>query len=280
VYLRDKYLGKETPVAKTGNTDVEFLLDGQAASAAADRFDLVFKTTTVQVAAISGDPTLCVGNTAKMSNATPGGSWSSADATIASIDSAGNVMAKALGTTEIWYTVMKYGNPNTVKQLLTVNNLPAKPTILRDATGQLVSSHTSGNLWYKNNVLQVGATASTFKPVEPGYYRVKAVQNGCEGEMSDTYYYTTGPLLDAVAGTFVRIFPNPVQDEAKIEFMLKDLKTVEVHVYDMKGKRVMEHKGVATGTKINMMALASGVYRFRVLSSKGELLYSYTIVRE
>ena len=43
-YLRDNYTNKETEVKKTGNTDVEYLIDADARSSAVDRFEIFFKS--------------------------------------------------------------------------------------------------------------------------------------------------------------------------------------------------------------------------------------------
>jgi hypothetical protein len=51
-YLRDKYTNKETEVKKTGNTDIEYILDADAKSSAADRFEIIFKRTSNQVTAV------------------------------------------------------------------------------------------------------------------------------------------------------------------------------------------------------------------------------------
>jgi hypothetical protein len=150
---------------------------------------------------------------------------------------------------------------------------------VRDAVGYLATYNASSYQWYKNDELLPAATANSYLPTLPGYYKVSITQNGCIGELSDPYYYTTGVLIDQASGSFVRIFPNPVQTEVKIEFLLKDEKAVQVQVYDMKGNRVLEYKGLQTGARINMMALAAGVYRFRVMNSAGTLLYSNTIIR-
>jgi len=51
-YLRDNYTNKETEIKKTGNTDVEYILDADAKSSAPDRFEIIFKRTNNQVTAV------------------------------------------------------------------------------------------------------------------------------------------------------------------------------------------------------------------------------------
>jgi hypothetical protein len=279
-FLKDKYLGTETLINKSGYTDVVYQLDGQAASSASDRFEVVFKSTIINVAAIAGIPSVCIGTSTQLFNATPGGSWSSKNPAIATIDAKGTITGLAEGSTEVTYTINRYGTANTVSQLVQVHAIPGKPELKRDAAGNLVSSSATGNEWYINNELMAGVNAAQYKPKSPAYYRVRVVQNGCVGELSNSYYYTTGPLLDAESGSFVRIFPNPIQREAKIEFRLKDQNAVRVDVYDMKGKKVLEYKNAMTGSKINLMGLSAGVYRFRVMNSSNIVIYSYTVVKE
>src|SRR4051812_35292812 len=57
------------------------------------------------ISAIVGVPTLCAGGTRTLTNATPGGTWSSSNTAKATVSSTGVVTGVAAGTTLISYNV-------------------------------------------------------------------------------------------------------------------------------------------------------------------------------
>ncbi|WP_159691211.1 hypothetical protein, partial [Flavobacterium sp. 9R] len=88
------------------------------------------------------------------------------------------------------------GNPQNVaigRWIVDVNPQPTKPTITASSStsfcspGSVVlsSSATTGNQWYKDGILVVGATASTYTASDSGSYTVEVTQNGCTSELSD-----------------------------------------------------------------------------------------------
>jgi hypothetical protein len=137
-YLRDKYTNKETEVKKTGNTDVEYILDTDAKSSAVDRFEVFFKSTNNQVTA-----------------------------------------------------VINYDN-----------------------------------------------------------------------------------------GQYLKIYPNPVQSILKIDFDLGQKKQVDIKVYDMTGRMVMNRPGMKKGSSITMTGLAKGIYNVKVWTSDGKFLMTEKIIKD
>ena len=65
------------------------------------------------VAAISGINRICVGSTATLSDATPGGVWKSYNNSIATIDQNGVVTGVTMGSVSIGYTVTAIDNTTT-----------------------------------------------------------------------------------------------------------------------------------------------------------------------
>jgi autotransporter-associated beta strand protein len=137
-YLRDKYTNKETPINKTGNTDVEYLIDADARSSAADRFEIFFKRTSNQVTA-----------------------------------------------------VINYDN-----------------------------------------------------------------------------------------GQYVKIYPNPVRTVLNIDFDLGQKRFVDIKVYDMAGRLVMDRPGMRKGSTLTMTGLAKGAYSVKVWGIDGKLLMSEKIIKD
>ncbi len=79
-------------------------------------------TVTAAITPITGTLTVCRGATTTLANATPGGTWSTADGAIAIIGTAGVVTGITSGTTTVTYTFSGGGN---VTATVTVNSAPA-----------------------------------------------------------------------------------------------------------------------------------------------------------
>ena len=77
-------------------------------------------TVTIAPAAISGVPSVCTGATTSLSDAVPGGTWSSSAPGVASISSAGVVTGITGGTTTISYTTIC----GSITQVVAVNVTP------------------------------------------------------------------------------------------------------------------------------------------------------------
>ena len=75
----------------------------QTIKTAADNLSAVIPTSTLPP--ITGTLNIPVNGTEQLANATVGGSWSSSDTAIATVDSVGNVTGVAAGTAVITYTV-------------------------------------------------------------------------------------------------------------------------------------------------------------------------------
>ena len=137
-YLRDKYTNKETEVKKTGNTDVEYLLEADARSSAVDRFEIFFKSTNNQVTA-----------------------------------------------------VINYDN-----------------------------------------------------------------------------------------GQYLKIYPNPVQSVLKVDFDLGQQRKVDIKLYDMTGRLVIDRPGLRKGSTLTMTGLSKGIYNVKVWGIDGKLLMTEKIIKE
>ncbi len=107
------------------------------------------------VGVISGASTLCQNYTTLFTNPTPGGVWSSADMSVATVDLAGNVFGVAAGTTTISYTVTTpFGCTTTVGSTdLTVIASPVVSAITGSMTNMCagisatLADATPGGVW-------------------------------------------------------------------------------------------------------------------------------------
>ena len=125
--------------ASAGTSVISYTLGGCASTAVV--------TVNTQPAAISGVPSVCVGFTTSLSDATAGGTWSSVTTTVGTVDGVGTVTGIGAGTTTISYTL----GTCAASVVVTVNTEPLAITgntgpICQTFTMQL-SDATGGGTW-------------------------------------------------------------------------------------------------------------------------------------
>ncbi len=156
-------------------------------------------TVNAQPAAITGTMTICSGNTTTLSNATAGGVWSSADATVSVDGTSGVITAVSAGTALITYA-MPAGCAATAT--VTVNEAPAAITgditICAAQTGTLVSA-TAGGTWASSNTAVATIDASgVLSGVAAGNATITYTVAGC----ATTTVVTVATSPSAITGTF------------------------------------------------------------------------------
>jgi len=200
--------------------------------------------------------------------------------------------AKINGASEVNYSATSTGNyqlqltnqfgctSRSASAAITSKPIPAAPTVSRDAS-DLVSSSTQGNQWYNNLGEAIpGATSQKYRPTTNGYYTVRSTVNGCTSLSSANYFYVSTAVLNLSNGQFVRIFPNPIVNDMIIEYNIQGQYELNIQLYDMTGKLVLERKGLRTGQLTNLTTLSKGTYMLKVLKKDGKVLYSGKIAKQ
>ncbi len=101
---------------------------------------------------ITGSSSVCIGSTATLVDSVSGGTWSSSNTSIATVDSSGIVTGVSSGTSTISYTVSNECGTASATKIVTVNPLPNAGTISGDTTvvegaSITLTSSVSGGSW-------------------------------------------------------------------------------------------------------------------------------------
>jgi uncharacterized protein YjdB len=153
---------------------------------------------------ISGSTSVCVAATIGVSSTTSGGSWSTSDAAVASINASGVVFGVVAGSATLTYVVSNVCGLDTATYGMTVNPLPVAGTLSGTTSvcatfGTTLSSTESGGVWTSNNtaVASVNSTSGAVHGVSAGSATISyAVTNVC-GTAIATTSYVVNPLPEA-----------------------------------------------------------------------------------
>jgi|GEM_PF-814155 len=174
-------------------------------------FHFLAACTPPNAGSIAGTTTLCAGATSALtSNGLTGGTWSSSNPTIATVNATGVVTGVAAGTATITYSFSANGCSSSTTSTVTINALPnagsiaGTTTLCTGATSALTSNGLTGGTWTSSNttIATVNATG-VVTGVATGTinitYSVSA--NGCSANTSRTITINALPNAGTIAGT-------------------------------------------------------------------------------
>jgi hypothetical protein len=148
-----------------------------------------------------------------------------------------------------------------------VKELPQKPTIAlsnsSNGTILLVSSSTSGNQWFKSDLLVQGATSQIFPITAEGIYSVQVTLEACTGPMSERYTITE--VKEIFEKPAFWIYPN--QADKSIKFNLGNFNSnekIEVIIFDMLGRSMLTTSLWTENSLINISELAPDTYLLKL----------------
>jgi len=145
---------------------------------------------------------------------------------------------------------------------VTVNAIPATPVVTN--TGDtLHSSAPTGNQWYFEGTIIVGATAQTYVATQDGLYWTIVTINGCSSaESNHKQIITTG--IDKHSSSSINVYPVPNDGRFNVTITNASVETYSIHVYNGLGVAIYEEAKVeVNGTLqkvIDLRPVANGVY--------------------
>lgn len=175
-------------------------------------------SSTQAAGVLTGDQNICVGDSSTFSSSVSGGSWTSSDPDIATINAnTGLVNGIAADTATMTYTVSTPGCADAIATLIvTVYPLPLAPTITgptsfcADSSITLTSSSATGYLWSPGNQTTQGITVNA-----AGTYSVTVTSDdGCDATSAGTAVtvtpnQATPPSLPTVTQNEVLVASDP-----------------------------------------------------------------------
>jgi hypothetical protein len=174
----------------------------------------------------------------------------------------------------------------SAKTSITVNNLPAVPTIQR--MGDVLSANSTAATayqWIRNGVDMPGAANKQLTVNLPGTYRVRITDaNGCENTSEGFDVILTDVNDDVVAGhqAALRVSPNPTNGRFTIETIVSEAGPVRIELVNALGELVMtlNETSVAGNFRatVDMGTLSAGAYN--VVVSAGNQRWVARMVRQ
>lgn len=162
------------------------------------------------VAAITGTFNFCANVTSQLSDATPGGTWSSSNPSAATVNATGLVTGVSAGTTTITYTVTNAnGCTDSKSALVTIYAIPAPGSIggtksvCAGGTQKLTNSLPGGTWSSSNNGIATVASDGTVTGVSAGTVTITysvTNGNGCTVSVSTSFEVFALPVVAPISG--------------------------------------------------------------------------------
>ncbi|MBU3743643.1 MAG: T9SS type A sorting domain-containing protein, partial [Sediminibacterium sp.] len=168
-------------------------------------------------------------------------------------------------------------------RIAVVANTPVNPVITQQADS-LVSSYTTGNQWYLNDTLLVGANNPSYKPTKSGIYKVIIYDAfGCQ-LTSNTINFNVTALAEQMAEEIkLRVSPNPNKGRFNLSFSVTTKSDLWIDILDATGNKVFaanQSDFIGNYNKeINIEQASSSLYVVRIQHNKKIYLKKIIIQR-
>lgn len=222
---------------------------------------------------LSGPTVLCEGTSIDLASSVTGGIWSATNP-VATVSATGTVYAVTGGTDTMLYTVTNMCGSTTASRIISVETAPDPGAITglselcKNSTTTLTTSGASGGVWLSLNAnATIDAVTGNVTGVSAGPATIRyKVMNECGERMTDLSITVKecGPLTElpviSTSAPEVRVFPNPAKNVLNVSVRLLQGETAMLNINDVTGRILVTQSIFATSSKIDISALAPGVY--------------------
>ena len=172
-----------------------------------------------------------------------------------------SVIFSTPGTYTITLTVSNVNGTHTSSAVITVNALPAVPTISANMN-ILASGSATGNQWYLNSVIIPGETNQNYTVTQNGLYTVVVTDsNGCSSTSAAYNFLSTG--IENIPGEEgFALAPNPT--DGKFSIITSGTPAGTVKIFNAFGQLVYQSGDLKK--EINLTSFAKGLYSVEVSS--------------
>ena len=168
------------------------------------------------------------------------------------------------------YTLVNASGCDSIVTLdLTITTVDASVMVMGDSSlqAQLLDAGTTYQWVDCNNNFAVisGETNSIFSTQTSGDYAVEVTINDCSA-LSDCYNLYNNVNVDIFNTNSIQLFPNPTKSDLTIS--LEGIEYVDIIVFDIQGKVMLQQSYLLDRDNINLSALAPGTYFVKTISSE------------
>jgi len=243
--------------------------------------------------AISGITTVCgaTGTTSLSDASASGGTWSSANTAVATVDPTGLVTGVTGGTAVISYTVSN--SCGTIAATATVNIITAgtitgKDSVCQHRTDSL-SDLITGGQWSSlfTTIATVGSISGVVTGVTPGtdtiYYNTTI--SGCN--VKATFYLKVKSAASCISGVTelagdepaIKVIPNPGPGVFSITLSSAIDEETQFLVTNMLGEKISEVSGVTNKPVTLRLEVPAGVYILTAATAHGKFTEKIMVIK-
>jgi hypothetical protein len=173
--------------------------------------------------------------------------------------------ASLIGNHTLSYTINQNGCTTSATQSITINPLPAQPTINQISPDTLMSSVTGSSYEWKFNGSTQPNITRKLKAATNGKYAVRVKDgNNCSSVYSQDYNFTISGIKDAIE-TDIELYPNPTTGITTLKLIKPQF--AQVKIYNPLGKCIMSKNVDLTEQQINLDLKdhAKGMYTIQIV---------------
>ena len=169
------------------------------------------------------------------------------------------------------YTLVSASGCDSIVTLdLTITFVDATVIVMSDSSlqAQFLDTGTSYQWVDCNNNFAVisGETNSIFTTQITGDYAVEVTINNCSA-LSNCYNISNNVNVDVYNTNYaIQLFPNPTKNDLTVS--LEGVKYVDIVIFDIHGKAMLEQSYLLDRDNINISSLAAGTYFVKIITSE------------